>query len=56
MPGTPGKLLHQKVSIQTIFPLPKAKERDTKAKRPAQKSEVVTSSPIKKILEEKERE
>lgn len=56
VPGTPGQLLHQKVSIQTILPLPKAKGRDTKAKRPAQKSEVVTSSPFKKILEEKERE
>lgn len=53
VPGTPGQLLQQKVSIQIILPLPKAKGRDTKAKRTAQKSEVGTSSPFNTILEEK---
>lgn len=27
VPGTPGQLLHLKVSIQTILPLPKAKRK-----------------------------
>lgn len=46
-----------KVSITTIFPLPKAAiKENVKGKRPAQKSEIVTSSPFKDRLEEKETE
>lgn len=45
------------VGIHSILPLPKAEKRELqKGKRPSQKSEIVTSSPFKTMLEEKERE
>lgn len=45
------------VSLSTIFPLPKIQtKRYKKGKRPSQKSEVITSSPFKTQLEEKEHE
>lgn len=47
------------VSIHSILPLPQNKGKQTanqKRKRPSQKSEIITSSPFKKLLEEKERE
>lgn len=45
------------VSITSILPLPKVIiKEEKKAKRPSQKSEVITSSPFKAMLEEKEKE
>lgn len=47
------------VNIHSILPLPQNKGKETanqKRKRPSQKSEIITSSPFKKLLEEKEKE
>lgn len=45
----------QIVNIHSILPLPKAVKREhQKGKRPSQKSEIVTSSPFKNMLKEKE--
>lgn len=41
------------VSIQSIVPLPRHEQRGTKRKRKSQKSEIMTSSPVKNVLKEK---
>ncbi|GBN96898.1 hypothetical protein AVEN_270664-1 [Araneus ventricosus] len=43
------------VSIQSIVPLPR-QQRGAKRKRKSQKSEIMTSSPFKNLLEENEKE
>ncbi|GBM86909.1 hypothetical protein AVEN_38760-1 [Araneus ventricosus] len=43
------------VSIQSILPLPRHEQRGTKRKRKYQKSEIMTSSPLKDFLEKKEK-
>ncbi|GBL79800.1 hypothetical protein AVEN_28877-1 [Araneus ventricosus] len=44
------------VSIQSILPLPRHKQRGAKWKRKSQKSKIMTSSPFKNLLEENEKE
>ncbi|GBM21698.1 hypothetical protein AVEN_248519-1 [Araneus ventricosus] len=44
------------VSIQSIVPLPRHELRGAKRKRKSQKSEIMTSSPFKNLLEKNERE
>ncbi|GBM02979.1 hypothetical protein AVEN_14496-1 [Araneus ventricosus] len=44
------------VSIQSIVPLPRHEQRGAKRKRKSQKSEIMTSTPFKNLLEENEKE
>ncbi|GBN97982.1 hypothetical protein AVEN_226199-1 [Araneus ventricosus] len=44
------------VSIQSIVPLPRHEQRGSKRKRKSQKSEIMTSSPFKNLLERNEKE
>ncbi|KAG8237396.1 hypothetical protein J437_LFUL013032 [Ladona fulva] len=44
------------VCIQSIVPLPRNEQRGAKRKRTSQKSEIMTSSPLKDLLEKKQRE
>ncbi|GBN95838.1 hypothetical protein AVEN_74018-1 [Araneus ventricosus] len=43
-------------SIQSIVPLPRHEQRGAKRKRKSQKSEIMTSSPFKNLLEKNEKE
>ncbi|GBO39190.1 hypothetical protein AVEN_164956-1 [Araneus ventricosus] len=43
------------VSSQSIVPLPRHEQRGAKRKRKSQKSEIMTSSPFKNLLEKKEK-
>ncbi|GBM43496.1 hypothetical protein AVEN_9450-1 [Araneus ventricosus] len=43
-------------SIQSILPLPRPEQRGVKRKRKSQKSEIMTSSPFKNLLEKNEKE
>ncbi|GBM02936.1 hypothetical protein AVEN_269854-1 [Araneus ventricosus] len=47
---------HIDVSIQSIVPLPRHEQRGAKRKRKSQKSEIMTSSPFKNLLEKNEKE
>ncbi|XP_063222242.1 uncharacterized protein LOC134534428 [Bacillus rossius redtenbacheri] len=51
-PTTSGTI---RIQIQSVLPLPQHKRQESKNKRPAQKSNIITSSPYKNILEEKEK-
>lgn len=44
------------VSVHSILPLPQSKQKETTRKRASQKSEIITASPFKNNLEQKERE
>ncbi len=44
------------VSLQSIVPLPRREQRGNKRKGTSKKSDTMTSSPIKNLLEEKQKE